>query len=461
LLYICLVLLLPLHAFAQSTVTWTPVGPSGSLDRIVALAVNPVNDSIVYAAAPGGGIWKSQDAGATWSPVFETQSSLQVCSLAIDPLLPDVVYAGTGDGQSPRDTQGVARSTDGGQTWTAQARMTTRPVCALAIDPTNTSRIFAGSAEGLFISSDSGATWAKVLSSAATSVAFGAPGIVYAGVLGDTSSGAPPYSLSRSSDGGRTWTSLAFPLASTSAPTANNWVSVLATNNTVFAAISYQTGAGSQLDFYSSSDGGNLWVPTFGVGQASPPVALVMDAGGNLYLGGKTLLTSSDSGSTWTVIPTRTTNFHAAGFTGGALLLAGEKGFELTGSSRVLSEPPVAQIVGVGMDPAGHIWTGGTLQPEFFFRYRRSTRNWRCRQSRCSSHQHIDAHLCRWTGSDLRIDRRWRHLLFTGSHTFDRTAGTLSTARCRSRDYVFRLCRRASCLPHDRQRCELDAIGDR
>jgi uncharacterized protein (TIGR03437 family) len=359
LLYICLVLLLPLHAFAQSTVTWTPVGPSGSLDRIVALAVNPVNDSIVYAAAPGGGIWKSQDAGATWSPVFETQSSLQVCSLAIDPLLPDVVYAGTGDGQSPRDTQGVARSTDGGQTWTAQARMTTRPVCALAIDPTNTSRIFAGSAEGLFISSDSGATWAKVLSSAATSVAFGAPGIVYAGVLGDTSSGAPPYSLSRSSDGGRTWTSLAFPLASTSAPTANSWVSVLATNNTVFAAISYQTGAGSQLDFYSSSDGGNLWVPTFGVGQASPPVALVMDAGGNLYLGGKTLLTSSDSGSTWTVIPTRTTNFHAAGFTGGALLLAGEKGFELAGSSRVLSEPPVAQIVGVGMDPAGHIWTGG------------------------------------------------------------------------------------------------------
>src|SRR5438552_2331845 len=63
-------------AAAQSQVSWTFAGPSSSADRIVALAVDPRNDSVIYAAAPGGGIWKTQDAGITWAPVFDSQPSL-------------------------------------------------------------------------------------------------------------------------------------------------------------------------------------------------------------------------------------------------------------------------------------------------------------------------------------------------------------------------------------------------
>src|SRR5262245_43856460 len=166
-LYLSLLLLLfSPTAFAQTKitrVTWSFAGPSGSSDRIVALAVDPRSDSVFYAAAPGGGVWKTQDGGSSWSPLFDSQASLQVCSLAIDPRFPDVIYAGTGDGQSPRPFQGVVRSGDGGHSWTTGPRITDRPVCTLAVDPTNSSRIFAGSEEGLFLSSDSGASWAPVL----------------------------------------------------------------------------------------------------------------------------------------------------------------------------------------------------------------------------------------------------------------------------------------------------------
>src|SRR5205085_11401131 len=98
-------------------------------------------------------------------------SSLQVCSIAVDPRSPDVVYLGTGDNQSPRPGQTVARSADGGRTWATEARFTNQPVCALAVDPTNSSRVFAGSAEGLFVSRDAGASWKKVIDSPATSIA--------------------------------------------------------------------------------------------------------------------------------------------------------------------------------------------------------------------------------------------------------------------------------------------------
>src|SRR5262249_36988958 len=147
----CIALLFSHGAFAQTQVTqvtWSFLGPSGSFDRITALAADPRTDSVLYAATPGGGVWKTLDAGVTWAPLFDSQPSLQVCSLAIDPRFPDTVFAGTGDDQNSRLAQGVVRSSDAGRTWAAPARFTNRPVCALAVDPTNSTRIFAGSYEG-------------------------------------------------------------------------------------------------------------------------------------------------------------------------------------------------------------------------------------------------------------------------------------------------------------------------
>jgi len=82
-------------ASAQPQILWSPAGPPGDPDRILALAVDPRNDSVLYLAAPGGA-WKTQDGGASWIPQFDSAPSSQVCSLALDPRFPDVVYLGTG-----------------------------------------------------------------------------------------------------------------------------------------------------------------------------------------------------------------------------------------------------------------------------------------------------------------------------------------------------------------------------
>jgi len=363
-LCVCLtLLLLSQRSFAQSQVSWTAAGPPASSDRIIALATDPRDSSIIYAAAPGGGIWKTQDSGLTWTPVFDSQPSLQVCSLAVDPRFPDVLYAGTGDDQSPRQTQGVARSTDAGRSWTAAVRMTNRPVCALAVDPTNTARLLAGSEEGLFLSTDSGTTWTRVLTSPVTSIAFGGPGVVYAGILGDESPGARQHILTRSSDSGRTWADLTLAQNLSAPSAATNWVTVRASRSEVSVAVAYQStgfvGPLSQLDFYGSNDGGNHWFATYGIGQARPPMAFAVDANGNLKLAGATLLTSADYGFTWSVVPTKTTGFHAATLISGALLLAGDMGFEFVPPGLNIAPLPVSQILGVSIDTATRIWAGG------------------------------------------------------------------------------------------------------
>ena len=112
-----LLMALPPSALAQSQFLWSPAGPPGDPDRILALASDPRNNSVVYLASSGG-VWKTQDGGATWVPQLDSARSSQVCSLALDPSLPDVLYLGTGDNQLPRPAQGAGRSADGGRSWT-------------------------------------------------------------------------------------------------------------------------------------------------------------------------------------------------------------------------------------------------------------------------------------------------------------------------------------------------------
>ena len=92
-MYLCLAIAVSETSFAQMQGPWTFAGPSGASARIVALAADPRNGSVLYAAAPDGGVWKTPDGGLTWAPQFDSTPSLQVCSLAIDPRFPDVLYA--------------------------------------------------------------------------------------------------------------------------------------------------------------------------------------------------------------------------------------------------------------------------------------------------------------------------------------------------------------------------------
>lgn len=351
-LCVCVVCLSQL-SFAQ--VTWNFLGPSGfngPQSRVLALASDPRNDSVIYLASPGGGVWKTMDGGTTWSPQLDGALSPQVCSLVIDPQSPDVVYLGTGDDQSPRPDQGVARSADGGRNWTFGPRFTDQAVCAIAVDPLNSSRVLAGSAEGLFVSLDAGTSWTSVLSTPVTSISFDGQGSVYAGMLGENV-------LARSSDGGRTWSNLSLPSGSTLLSKVS-WVSVAAAADNLGLVVSYPATSGSlsQIDFYRSTDRGSTWSALYGLGQARPPISLVANPDGNsLYVAAASLLASPNNGLTWQTIPMKTSEFHAVAPIGGTVIAAGEQG--LDSPARVVSQLPIGQFLKLSADSLVEIWAGG------------------------------------------------------------------------------------------------------
>ena len=115
--------------------------------NVAALAVDPQTPNNVYAAmafdAPAappnatGGLWKSIDGGAHWFNVF----SANVYAVALNPQNPSTIYAGTDDG--------LARSTDGGASWSMLPPGPGR-VRVLALDPQDPTTVYAGGPGGLF-----------------------------------------------------------------------------------------------------------------------------------------------------------------------------------------------------------------------------------------------------------------------------------------------------------------------
>jgi photosystem II stability/assembly factor-like uncharacterized protein len=80
--------------------------------NIAVTAANPQRLYLLYEAKPGGGLYRSDDAGATWALV-NSQASLitrpfYYTTLAADPTNADVVYGGA---------EGFFKSTDGGKTF--------------------------------------------------------------------------------------------------------------------------------------------------------------------------------------------------------------------------------------------------------------------------------------------------------------------------------------------------------
>jgi photosystem II stability/assembly factor-like uncharacterized protein len=131
--------------------SWSPLGPDGG--SIYALAADPANPKLVYAATPTS-VFRSGDGGDSWTFVGGNLGSSSAPGLRALALSGTAVIAGT-------SWEGVWRSLDEGRTWRATtAGLPIRPhVNTLLADPRRPERVWLASWEGIFVSEDRGETW--------------------------------------------------------------------------------------------------------------------------------------------------------------------------------------------------------------------------------------------------------------------------------------------------------------
>jgi hypothetical protein len=266
-------------------------GPNPVAGAINAIVPSPSSADIVFVGTVNGGVWKTSNATAatpTWTPLTDTQlPALSINSLAISPVSPNTLFAGTGSTSSfaffGSPGFGVARSTDGGVTWTVLAAATFAGRRIDSIVPTTLSGgnvVLAATLfdeGGVYRSTDNGVTFTRIsgngtsgLPSAGVSKLIADPGNAnrfYAGVPENFGAGAVA-GVYRSDDGGVTWTAVNTGLTGLSTSlrillAVHNDVS----NNAVYADIISTSGTLSGV-FRSTNQGGS-WTS---LGVPSPPI---------------------------------------------------------------------------------------------------------------------------------------------------------------------------------------------
>lgn len=130
-----------------------------------ALAVNPQHPTTVYASI-GRTLVRTTDAGASWQPITQGLPQQVVTALTVDPRQSGTVYAGlysTYKGRVISAMGGIYKTTNGGDTWTQALSGITAGT--LAVDPVRPTTIYAavhGRQERVARSTDGGRTWTIV-----------------------------------------------------------------------------------------------------------------------------------------------------------------------------------------------------------------------------------------------------------------------------------------------------------
>jgi len=175
-------LLVAAPALAES---WIPMGAPGG--NVRDLAMDPKHPQRIYLGTAVGLLYRSDDGGSHWrrlSPGFPLRGN------SLDNIVVDtrgIVYIGYWEVRGGGG--GIARSDDGGQTFTILKGIQGESVRALAVSPSDPSALVAGSMSGVFLSNDAGKSWSRISAVGdpnlryIESVAFDPndPGVIYAG----------------------------------------------------------------------------------------------------------------------------------------------------------------------------------------------------------------------------------------------------------------------------------------
>lgn len=198
---------------SNAVASWVPLGPtnvptnglsyaSSGIGRVNCVRVDPANSSILWVGTPGGGLWKSINAGTSWTSNTDALSTLGIADIAIDPTNSNIMYVATGDADGG-DTYsiGILKSIDAGVTWntTGLTYVTSsyRKVARLLINPTDPTIILAATNLGVYKSTNAGTSFSAVIASGVFyDMEFkpGDPNTVYASSYSGSGTGKVYYS---------------------------------------------------------------------------------------------------------------------------------------------------------------------------------------------------------------------------------------------------------------------------
>ncbi len=138
--------------------SWRLVAVRGPIEgrAVLALALDPTEPRIVYAAGPGFGVAKSRDVGQSWEPITQDLGGTEVLALALDAnqrfYSPKRLYAWV-------EGKGLYRAKVGKERWELMHEWADNPgVRSLAsvniLSGMGGILVYAGTAKGLFWSAD-------------------------------------------------------------------------------------------------------------------------------------------------------------------------------------------------------------------------------------------------------------------------------------------------------------------
>ncbi|MDX1645129.1 MAG: glycosyl hydrolase, partial [Thermoanaerobaculia bacterium] len=207
---------------------WKHLGLTDS-ERITRIAIDPADSDTVFVCATGHlwdaneerGVYRTRDGGESWEAVLQVDEDTGCSDLSIDPQNGDILYAGMWQFRrsasffrSGGPGSGLYRSTDGGDSWeelTNGLPEGEKGRIAVAVAPSRPSVVYAvveAEKTGLYRSDDLGNSW-KLTS---TEFNIQARPFYFAYVVVDPTDYRrvykPGFSLTNSSDGGESFTSM-------------------------------------------------------------------------------------------------------------------------------------------------------------------------------------------------------------------------------------------------------------
>ncbi len=232
------------RAAGVNNLSWTSIGPGNVGGRIRAMVIDPVNPLIMYVGGVTGGMWKTTNGGASWFALSDFMANLAIHSLVMDPVDRTILYAGTGE---TFRGAGVFKSTDSGATWAQIASTATsdfyyvrRMVIAR---PAGVSTLIAATDTGLFVSTNAGVSWTKRITGSLMDVEVDPNN--------QSNLSASGYgSLAYSTNGGTSWT-ISTPFGGTGRV---ELAYATSTSGTMYASVNNNDG-----ELWKSTNGGVAW----------------------------------------------------------------------------------------------------------------------------------------------------------------------------------------------------------